>query len=169
MTPFEYGCRRPEPPGREGPHLFLQVNQTIPPPALMDYFVPIPEPGTGRASSRGSSGTQTGRPRAGALPRMNELIERGIIRIGDELAIVGMEDVIGRVEDASNVRFNDEILPYNVWAARQRGWSAINIYNYLVHRPTGSTLDDLRRNMPREEALDESNPDGGRPDPPPTG
>jgi hypothetical protein len=156
VRPFKFGCRQAGPPGREDSHLFFQINQTIPPPTLMEYFLEIQEPGPRGRTARGSSGARFGRSRTTSLPTIGDLLEKGIVKKGDVLSIVGMKNVEGRVLDETNVKFNDEILSYNVWAAGQKKWSSINIYKYLVHRPTGMTLDYLRRNMPTEDTRDGS-------------
>jgi len=59
------------------------------------------------------------------------------------------------------MEYHEQPMTYNAWGQKVTGWSAINIYEWTIHEPTGQTLDELRRNKQEqiEQELVEPVPD----------
>lgn len=55
----------------------------------------------------------------------------------------------------SHCRYNGVSLKINDWAREMSGWSSVNIYEWLLHKPTGRRLDEIRMDLEEElEARD---------------
>jgi hypothetical protein len=126
---------------------FLLVEQVIPPTKLEEYFVKVAGP---RRSTlvRGTASP----PRKGTLPRMQALIEWGIVKPGDKLYIKNHPEQTALIVDSETVRFNGDQLRFNDWGTKVTGWSAINIYEWAVLASKDRTLDELRRQRMEELA-----------------
>jgi hypothetical protein len=120
--------------------VFFQVEQVMPPPTLEGYYVEVAEQAVGRATA-----TTPGRTPKQTLPRMADLLEWGLVSVGDTLHIRGYENERAEVVDQAYVKYQNQPMKYNDWGQRITGWSAINIYEWTVHERSGETLDALRR------------------------
>lgn len=76
--------------------------------------------------------------------RMPQLLEAGLIAIGDTIHIRNHPGSEAILKDARACSYEGEELSLNAWAVKVTGWSAINIY---VHVETidGKLLQDLRK------------------------
>jgi hypothetical protein len=132
-------CLRLQPYAFSGQHL-LFVEQLIPPAKLEDYFVPVAV-SSGNASAVSASRPGTRQP----LPRMDQLIGWGLVSAGDTVFIRDHPERPANIVDANGVRDNGHEMTFNAWGKAVTGWSAINIYEWTIHKKTGKTLDALRR------------------------
>jgi len=75
--------------------------------------------------------------------RMPQLLEAGLLAIGDTIRIRSHPGSEAILRDARTCSHEGEDLSLNAWAIRVTGWSAVNIY---VHAETvsGDLLQDLR-------------------------
>ncbi len=125
---------------------FLEVTQVIPPPSLEDYFVKIGSRSLG-AGSRVREPLGDGSAPQGvrrSLPRLPQMIEAGIVKKGDRLTVALNPDKDVELIDSRHVLVDGRPTTLNEWAKTVAGWSAINIYDWVVHKPTGKRLRDLR-------------------------
>ncbi len=76
---------------------------------------------------------------------MNQLIEWGLVSLGDTICIRDHDERPASILDASRVRENGHEMTLNDWGKSVTGWSAINIYEWTIDKKTGKTLDALRR------------------------
>ena len=79
------------------------------------------------------------------LPRMEWLMEQGIIKIGDEVYIISHPEKIAKVKDKDNVIYNNKVISFNKFGCEITGWKSIQIYAYMkiVDGPK-ETLAELR-------------------------
>lgn len=141
-------CVALSPARYEGRH-FLAVEQVIPPPVLDDYFVEVaaPKSGAGTQHTTGLGGRKGRTP----LPRMSKLFEWGILKRGDVVYVQNHPAMKAQVLDDKHVEYNGKQIPFNAWATSVTGWSAINVYEWVVKENGGQTLDDLRRARMNQE------------------
>lgn len=131
---------------------FFKVEQIIPPPALEKYYVEIAEP---TISSIATTSLTEMQPRQ-VLPRMNDLLNWGLVSVGDRLYIRYYDSDSAEIIDHAYVKYQEQKMKYNDWGQKLTGWSSINIYEWTVHEPTNKTLDTLRREKLEELSQDVS-------------
>lgn len=80
-----------------------------------------------------------------SLPKMEWLIEQGIINIGDKVYIISHPEKIAKIYDKENVIYDGNIISFNKFGCIVNGWKAIQIYAYMkiVDGPK-ETLAELR-------------------------
>ncbi len=82
------------------------------------------------------------------LPGMKELIEDGLVNIGDQLYItLNPEKSIATLIEPNQVEYNGKVLSINDWAKEISGWKAIRIYSYVARVGENETLDQKREKL----------------------
>lgn len=84
------------------------------------------------------------------LPKMDWLIEQGIISIGDEVYLINHPEEVATVVDAKNVEYKGEKMSFNQYGCELTGWKAIQIYAFMKKVGGNKTLAKLR-----EEKMEE--------------
>ena len=84
------------------------------------------------------------------LPKMDWLIEQGIISIGDEVYLINHPEEVATVVDAKNVEYKGEKMSFNQYGCEITGWKAIQIYAFMKKVGGNKTLAKLR-----EEKMEE--------------
>lgn len=84
------------------------------------------------------------------LPKMDWLIEQGIISIGDEVYLINHPEEVATVVDAKNVEYKGERMSFNQYGCELTGWKAIQIYAFMKKVGGNKTLAKLR-----EEKMEE--------------
>lgn len=79
--------------------------------------------------------------------RVSDLLEAGLLRLGDVIHTKKRPDRRATVIDDKYVEYQDERWRYNDWGTHVTGWSAINIYQQVIQARTGHTLDELREQL----------------------
>lgn len=59
------------------------------------------------------------------LPRMDWLIEQGIVNIGDEVYIINHPDEVAVIKNAESVEYKGELMSFNQFGCKITGWKAI--------------------------------------------
>lgn len=95
--------------------------------------------------------SQPGRTRKLRI-RLGEMISRGKVHPGDHLHFKDAPEATCEVVDGANAKAKGQTLSYLEWAKQQSGWQSVNIYEWLVHVPTGQLLEKLRRDLEQELA-----------------
>ena len=79
------------------------------------------------------------------LPKMDKLIEYGLINEGDEIYITLFPDTsIAKLINEKYVNYNGEKLTLNEWGCKVTGWKSIRIYSYTAIVGEIETLQDKR-------------------------
>ena len=84
------------------------------------------------------------------LPKMDWLIEQGIISIGDEVYLINHPEEVATVVDAKSVEYKGEKMSFNQYGCELTGWKAIQIYAFMKKVGGNKTLAKLR-----EEKMEE--------------
>ena len=84
------------------------------------------------------------------LPKMDWLIDQGIINIGDEVYLINHPEEVATVVDAKNVEYKGEKMSFNQFGCEITGWKAIQIYAFMKKVGGNQTLAKLR-----EEKMEE--------------
>ena len=80
------------------------------------------------------------------LPRLPQMIQWGLVApMEDTLYLRDMPDKPALLLDASRVAYQGETMSINDWAKHVTGWKGVNVYEWVVVKRRGRTLDDLRR------------------------
>lgn len=84
------------------------------------------------------------------LPKMDWLIEQGIINVGDEVYLINHPEETAIVVDSKNVEYKGEKMSFNQFGCELTGWKAIQIYAFMKKVGGNKTLAKLR-----EEKMEE--------------
>ena len=84
------------------------------------------------------------------LPRMDWLIEQGIVNIGDEVYIINNPDEVAVIKNAESVEHKGEVMSFNQFGCKITGWKAIQIYAYMKKVGEKDTLAELREEKMHE-------------------
>ena len=79
-----------------------------------------------------------------SLPKMDWLIEQGIINIGDEVYLINHPEEIAIIVDARTVKYKEQLMSFNQFGCELTGWKAIQIYAYMKKVGSAKTLSKLR-------------------------
>ena len=128
----------------------LDVQQIIPPPASEGYFVDV----TARRSSKKkqSTGTTTRTTR----PRVKELLAAGLISAGDEVWFKNTPAQKAVLTADAKCEFEGKKMSLLAYGKAMSGWGAVNIYDWIVHGPTGKYLGQLREQLEDAEEAAET-------------
>ncbi len=86
----------------------------------------------------------TTRRKTTQLPKMDWLIEQGIINIGDEVYLINHPEEIAVVVDSKNVVYKGEKMSFNQFGCGVTGWKAIQIYAFMKKVGGTKVLAKLR-------------------------
>lgn len=84
------------------------------------------------------------------LPKMDWLINQGIINIGDEVYLINHPEEIATIEDSKNVRYKNQVMSFNQFGCELTGWKAIQIYAFMKKVGGEKTLSKLREEKMKE-------------------
>ena len=84
------------------------------------------------------------------LPKMDWLIDQGIVNIGDEVYLINHPEEIATIEDSKNVRYKDQVMSFNQFGCELTGWKAIQIYAFMKKVGGDKTLSKLREEKMKE-------------------
>lgn len=138
---IEISCIRIS-PLENGEQPLLVIEQVLPTIALEDMLTPIAKQPI--AIDGSSDACTEDRKLRTTLPTIAMLFEQKLIDSGDEVIIKGRPGQSATALNYKQVQFEGNALPWNEWAKRVTGWSAVNIYANVELVKAGKTLDDLR-------------------------
>lgn len=138
---IEISCIRIS-PFENGEQPLLIIEQVLPTVSLEDMITPIAKQQI--AVEICNATDPDDRKSRTTLPTIAMLFEQKLIESGDEVIIKGRPERIATALNYKQVQFEGIALPWNEWAKRITGWSAVNIYANVELVKIGKTLDDLR-------------------------
>jgi hypothetical protein len=127
--------------------IFLDVIKVLPVPTNADYYVNLMER-TQIKNKKSGSITRA------SLPKISDMLEWGVVKPGDVITPVG-----GRVGEAvllknGNVKADEKEMSLQKWLKSIYGWSSVQTYMFAIHKESGKTLSDIRREyMEKQEEL----------------
>jgi hypothetical protein len=116
--------------------VYISIEKLLPLNTYKDYYVNFLE-------SPLKSGKQKKGITRRALPKINEMLEWGVLKAGDTIVAKGREDE-GELKANGNVEVNGEELTMQKWLKDLFGWSSIQTYVFAVHKESGKTLSQIR-------------------------
>ena len=84
------------------------------------------------------------------LPKMDWLVEHGIINPGDKVYLINYPEEIATVIDYKNVEYNGNVMTFNQFGCLLTGWKGIHIYAYMKKVGGTKTLSILREEKMKE-------------------
>lgn len=84
------------------------------------------------------------------LPKINEMLEWGVVKAGDIIVAKGRDDE-GTLLANGNVEVNGEQISMQKWLKDLFGWNSIQTYVFAVHKDTGKTLSQIREEYMEKE------------------
>ena len=137
---IDISCIRLSPVKNGDNQLLLVVERVIPPPSLDEMLTPVARHQSVAVElSENSDETKKGRT---IFPTLSALFEQNFIKTGDEVIIKDRAELAATVINHKLVEYHGQQLPWNEWAKRVTGWSAVNIYANVMLGD--KSLDDLR-------------------------
>ena len=123
--------------------VYINIEKVLPVNSYRDYYVNFIE------SPIKSRAQRTGITRRN-LPKINEMLEWGVVKAGDTIVAKGREDE-GKLLANGNVEVNGGEISMQKWLKELFGWSSIQTYVFAVHKETGKTLSQIREEYMENE------------------
>lgn len=94
-----------------------------------------------------------------SLPKMNKLLEYGIVTKGDKvyLTVLGKIDSEAEIIDENHVSYQGKRMKFNEWGKELTGWKSIDIYEYTALSKDDESLQQKRIDFIQKEAETASN------------
>ncbi len=90
-----------------------------------------------------------------SLPRIKNMLEWGVVKEGDVITARGRKGE-ARLLANGDVLVDGEEKSLQAWLKGIYGWSSVNTYDFALHKESGKTLQDIRREyMEQEESAGE--------------
>ncbi len=115
----------------------LDVNVVMPTKDESEYFIDL-------VKNEDENNTSKGKVTRTSKPKMDKLMEWGIVGVGTNLFIKGHPEETARIVDDKNVEFNGEKISFHKWGCKVTGWTSICIYEWAIIVGQSETLDELR-------------------------
>jgi hypothetical protein len=129
-------------PFKIGEGWVLDVQQVIPPPLSEDYYIDVTAAGSARRRSAKTAGVQ----RTSRL-RLHNLLEAGFIAAGDEVWFKNAPDQKAVLTEDAKCMFDGKKMSLLSFGKARSGWGAVNVYEWMIHGPTGKLLEQLRQDL----------------------
>ena len=78
------------------------------------------------------------------LPKIKDMLEWGVVKGGDILAAKGSDEEATLLQNG-HVSVNDEEMSMQDWLRRVTGWKSVETYKFAIHKETGKTLSQIRK------------------------
>ncbi len=85
-----------------------------------------------------------------SLPKMDWLIEQGIVHIGDEIYVINHSEEKAIIIDHKNVKYKEEVMSFNQFGCKVTGWKSIQCYACMKVVGNNDVLSELRERKMRE-------------------
>lgn len=119
--------------------IFFHVEKILPLTNYNDYYVNFMD----KTAIRSKTGENKTTRRS--LPRIDSMLEWGVIKEGD---IIVPKGKVGEATLLSNgnviVEGNEKSM--QAWLKKIYGWSSVKTYSFAIHKDTGKSLAEIRRN-----------------------
>jgi hypothetical protein len=126
--------------------VYLNIEKVLPLNSYKDYYVNFLDKPI-KSSSQKKAFTRR------ALPKINEMLEWGVVKAGDTIVAKGRGDE-GELLPNGNIKVNEEEISMQKWLKELFGWSSIQTYVFAVHKETGKTLSQIREEYLEQEGKD---------------
>ena len=80
-----------------------------------------------------------------SLPKIDKLIEWGIVNPGDQIRAKNKEDTATLLSDGKvKINNTEEVTSLQQWLKALYGWPSVQTYVFAIDMKTGKSLSDLR-------------------------
>lgn len=118
--------------------VYFYVEKLLPVTNYDDYYVNLMD-----KSVTTSISSDQKNPRR-SLPKIDLMLEWGVVKEGDIIVAKGKDDEAVLLS-SGNVMVNGQETSMQVWLKNIYGWSSVQTYAFSVHKETGKTLSQIRR------------------------
>jgi len=87
------------------------------------------------------------------FPRMDWMIEEGLIKKGDQIYVINHPDSIATILDGNNVLYEGKEMSLNQFGCLVTGWKAIQSYAYMKIVGSKETLSVIREKRMKEKNM----------------
>jgi hypothetical protein len=136
-------------PKKIGGDYFLDIVQIIPVPKYADFYVRLTSAGGGDVSTAKVAGSRS-TIRHQRL-RLSEMLEAGKVKAGDTVWFSKDPAKTATLTAEGRCIFGGKEMSLLDWTRSVSGWSAVNIYKWVIHGPTKKRLEDLRVELEAEQ------------------
>lgn len=84
------------------------------------------------------------------LPKLDWLIEQGVVKVGDKIHVISNADEIATIVDGKHVDYKGELISLNAFGCKVTGWQAIQSYAFIKRVSDTKTLSELREEKMKE-------------------
>lgn len=125
---------------------FMNIEKILPASDYDDYFVDLLH--SSSPLSKRTKGAVTRRN----LPRINDMLEWGVVKAGDVIQARG-RDSEGTLLSNGNILVDERELSLALWLKGVYGWSSVQTYAFSVHKESGKTLSQIREEYMEHQAF----------------
>ena len=136
-------CIRVAPHLLSGTDVVLNVETVLPLPTIEDYL-PAIHLGKGAPSKPRESGIRE--------PRLQELLDAGLVNVGDELFVKKAAGRTASIIDGGTVLFEGRRMSPSKWGIEVTSWPTFSVYESAYLKRTGQKVKELRRQIPAPQA-----------------
>ena len=123
--------------------VYINIEKVLPLNTYKDYYVNfLDSPIKGSTQKKGFTRR--------SLPKIDDMLEWGVVKAGDVIVAKGREDE-GVLMANGNVEVNGEEISMQKWLKELFGWSSIQTYVFAVHKETGKILSQIRKEYMEKE------------------
>ena len=79
-----------------------------------------------------------------SLPRIDSLLEWGVVKAGDVIVAKGTEEEAILLKNG-NIVANDEEMSLQAWLRGIYGWSSVETYGFSIHKESAKSLSQIRK------------------------
>ena len=84
------------------------------------------------------------------LPKLDWLIEQGVVNPGDKIHVISHSEEIATIVDGKHVNYKGELMSLNAFGCKVTGWQAIQSYAFIKRVNGTETLSQLREEKMKE-------------------
>jgi len=118
--------------------VYFNIEKLLPTTNYNDFFVNLMD------KSNDENRTNTIKTKRRSLPRIDAMLEWGVVKEGDVLVAKNKDDEATLLSNG-HVSIDGEEKSMQSWLKEIFGWSSVQTYDFAVHKETGKTLSDIRR------------------------
>ena len=78
------------------------------------------------------------------LPKIKDMLSWGVVSAGDVLIAKGYDEEVQLLANG-HVTFNNEEMSMQDWLKRMTGWKSVETYKFAIHKATGKSLSEIRK------------------------
>lgn len=79
-----------------------------------------------------------------SLPKIKDMLQWGVVTAGDILVVKGGTEE-AELLDNGYVTFQNKEMSMQKWLRRITGWQSVETYKYAIHKATGKSLSQIRK------------------------